>query len=323
LVDSPTLFSKTLHEVLLRVSQRATMRALMTPLLRSYLRYFPVPAGKVRVWREGVEPYFAWASHPFLANTKFGSRVGGDTQDMVQQYIYYFGVWEPALTAWIQRRLKPGDTFVDVGANIGYYTLLASKLVGASGRVVALEASRFVFTHLMENLRRNRVSNVRPVNVAVTDRQEETPMFRGRNHNIGETSLLQVEGSIPDGVASAAPLTNLLRPEEVATARIIKLDIEGAEWRAVSGMLPLLDSLPHNVDVVVEVHPWHMKSQSQDPEALISLLADAGFKPYEIDNDYSAERYLTKELPSRPVRLRHPIRQESMLVFSRADSETL
>jgi hypothetical protein len=51
-------------------------------------------------------------------------------------YIYYFGVWEPNITRWIVRRLASGDMFIDVGANVGYYSLLASKLVGESGSVV-------------------------------------------------------------------------------------------------------------------------------------------------------------------------------------------
>ena len=49
----------------------------------------------------------------------FGSKIAGNTNDIIPQYIYYFGLWEPHLTRWIQRRLAPGDTFIDVGANIG------------------------------------------------------------------------------------------------------------------------------------------------------------------------------------------------------------
>lgn len=68
-------------------------------------------------------------------------------------------------------RLKPGDVFVDVGANIGYFSLLASKLVGPGGRVVAIEASPEVFDLLRRNLELNKAHNVRAVNVAISDRE--------------------------------------------------------------------------------------------------------------------------------------------------------
>lgn len=61
--------------------------------------------------------------------------------DFIQMYVYLFGMWEPDLVAFLRRRMRPGDTFIDVGAHIGYVSALASKLVGPRGTVVAIEAS--------------------------------------------------------------------------------------------------------------------------------------------------------------------------------------
>lgn len=72
-----------------------------------------------------------------------------DTQDLIQRYLYLFGAWEPHLTGWLRRRLRPGDGFVDVGANIGVFSVLAARLVGESGRVVAIEASADVHRRLV------------------------------------------------------------------------------------------------------------------------------------------------------------------------------
>jgi hypothetical protein len=99
-------------------------RQSLARLLRLYVRYFPISAGKRCLWSRVIDPYFAWNSHSFLASTLFGMKMKGDAKEILQQYIYYFGVWEPQITAWISRRLAPGDTFIDVGANIGYYSLL-------------------------------------------------------------------------------------------------------------------------------------------------------------------------------------------------------
>src|SRR5438132_13708039 len=109
----------SLDEIVGRWSGDARTRNLLVPLVRSYIRYFPLRVGKPFVWTRIVEPYLAWQSRPFRARTLFGFHLGGDSRDLIQQWIYYFGIWEQALTTWIRRRLKRGDTFVDAGANIG------------------------------------------------------------------------------------------------------------------------------------------------------------------------------------------------------------
>jgi hypothetical protein len=64
-----------------------------------------------------------------------------DLDDVIQRYIFYFGVWEPMISHVTEQMLHKGDVYVDVGANIGYCSLLASNCVGGSGRVVSIEAS--------------------------------------------------------------------------------------------------------------------------------------------------------------------------------------
>src|SRR5262249_59237800 len=101
----------------------------------------------------------------FICRTAAG-RMAGNTRDFLQQYLYYFGVWEPDITALIKRRLRLGNCFVDIGANIGYFTLLAARQVGTTGRVVSIEASPAVYSPLTANVRRNRLTQVRALNVA-------------------------------------------------------------------------------------------------------------------------------------------------------------
>ena len=115
---------------------RSTLGRGLTPLARAWIRYAPVPAGKAWLWQT-----FHWRRHRFACRTRYGSRVSGDTQDLIQRHLYFFGNWEPHISAWIAATLRPGDGFVDVGANIGYYSLLASRAVGNRGYVVAVEAA--------------------------------------------------------------------------------------------------------------------------------------------------------------------------------------
>jgi FkbM family methyltransferase len=312
-----------LDNVLYRLSRSATARRMLTPMLRGYLRHFPGTAGKEPLWNRVVNPYLAWQPYQFVAPTVFGQRLAGNTQDMIQQYIYYFGLWEPELSTWIARQLRPGDTFVDVGANIGYYSLLASGLVGDSGRVTAIEASPGIFQQLQANLARNHVTNVRSVNVAAADQRGVLPIFCGPDHNVGQTSLLSRPGLEPAGTIEAAPLSEILERGEIAQARLIKVDVEGAEGRVLPGLLPLLGSTRPDLELIVEFHPQWLTEPGRTADELVERIQAAGFSAYQLENNYWPLSFLQGSTITTPTRLRHSIQEETVVVFSRRDTDTL
>jgi len=306
-----------------RLSKNKAARQVVTPLLRTYLRYCPIAAGKETLWTRVVNPYLAWHSRPFIARTVFGRRLAGDTRDMIQQYIYFFGLWEPELTAWIASRLSPRDVFIDVGANIGYYSLLASTLVGKSGAAVAIEASPAIFRQLQENIARNAVANVRTINVAVSDRKGTVPLFRGPDHNAGETSMFPAAGFIPDGAVESARLEEILEHKELASARLIKIDIEGAERFVVPSIGSLLRSCRDDLELIVEFHPQYLTEPGHGADDLVKLVNASGFHAYRLENSYWPFNGTSDSAHKQPVRLRAPIQGETVIVFSRKDSESL
>jgi FkbM family methyltransferase len=309
--------------LLLRLSARPKVRALAIPLLRAYLKGFPIRRGKAAIWSRVVNPYFAWHSHRFVATTRFGVRMAGDTRDLIQQYIYYFGMWEPDLTAYLRRLLKTGDTFIDVGANIGYDSLLAAKAVGSTGRIVAIEAAPETFEALLANVDRNHARNVRAVCVAASDSRGRLRLFGGRDFNVGETSVRAESGLPYSGYVRAAPLAEILDAEEVATAAVIKIDVEGAEWQVVVGMEPLLDQMPERVQVILEVEPDVIGRQGRTVGDFIDLFAKHGFRAYQMPVNYWAESYLHQVDPAPPRLIRGPIDGATHLVFSRAGDGSL
>lgn len=74
-----------------------------------------------------------------MARTRFGTVLDVTSTHLTSQFVYLFGAWEPHLTHWLTRRIRPSDTGIDVGANIGYFTPLAAHLTGPAGHVVAIE----------------------------------------------------------------------------------------------------------------------------------------------------------------------------------------
>jgi FkbM family methyltransferase len=310
-------------DFLYRLSQSPKSRSFLTSVTRGYLRYVPGTVGKEALWNRVVNPYLAWHSREFVASTRFGQQLAGNTKDMIQQYIYYFGLWEPQLTDWISKQLQPGDTFVDVGANIGYYSLLASKLVGKSGSVAAVEASPTIFRELQANLARNRAANVRCVNLAASDCRGTVPLYRGPDHNFGETSLFHSKGFQPAGDIEAAPLAEILEPREIANARLIKIDVEGAEGMVLPGLMPLLSASRADLELIVEFHPQFLTEPGRGAEDLVKLFKDAGFHAYKMENDYWPLNYLKDPRGKRPVRFDQAIQDETVIVFSRRAGEML
>jgi len=304
-------------DFLYRLSQSPRARGILTPLARAYLRYVPGTLAKELLWDRVVNPYLAWQSHSFVARTRFGRRLAGNTKDMIQQYIYFFGVWEPQLTDWISKRLRPGDTFIDVGANIGYYSLLGSKLVGETGSVVAIEASPRIFRELEANLVRNHALNVRSVNIAASDRAGKVRLFRGPEHNFGETSMFEFPGFQPEGEVEAAPLGAILKPGEMSSARLIKIDVEGAEAAVLPGLIPLLSSSRPDLELIVEFHPQFLTAPGSSADELVKRFSAIGFQAYRLQNDYWPLSYFRDRREQPPLPLHAAIRDETVIVLSR------
>ena len=140
-----------------------------------------------------------------------GSRMWVDTTEVAGRMLATSGVWEPHVTAVVRQLLGPGDVFVDVGANIGYFTLLGARLVGSRGRVHALEPSARAYPELVANIERNGLTNVVPERVAAgATSGEATLQDVVEGSNIGASSLR----SDPErgwGVVRAVPVTVPLR----------------------------------------------------------------------------------------------------------------
>jgi hypothetical protein len=93
------------------------------------------------------------------------------TNDFVDKYIYITGEYEPELESFLRDNLKEGDNFIDVGSNIGYFSILASRLIGSEGRVFSFEASPSMLIRLKENININGISNIQIVPKAVSNKQ--------------------------------------------------------------------------------------------------------------------------------------------------------
>ncbi|MEA2247417.1 MAG: hypothetical protein QOH46_1946 [Solirubrobacteraceae bacterium] len=275
----------------------------------------PGNVGKRALVERLVDPHLSRRAHPYVARTIHGARISGDHRLIMPRCIYWFGVWEPLLSRWIEERLRPGDVFVDVGANMGYFALLAASRVGASGGVVAFEPAPPTYAKLTANLALNPGAKVRPVRAAVGARDGAVPFYRAP-WNDAESSTVQRSGAEPAGEVQAFPLARLLTGEEIARARIVKIDIEGGEWDAMRGLVPDLNRFASNVAFATEVHPD--SGPGRDAATLAEMLAPHGFVPSWLPVEFRSAAHLDRRPAASPSPGLPPPGRLVHLILSRA-----
>ena len=301
---------------------QAVARCLMIPLLRAGVRYAPHSAVRSFLWHRWVEPEIAWRDHVFEAHTAAGL-MAGNTRDIIQQYLYYFGIWEPEATAFLNRRLRPGDTFIDVGANIGYFSLLAAKRVGPGGRVIAVEASPPVFERLVSNVNLNHARHVRTLNVAAAAEKGQVKLYCGQDCNCGATSVVPDESDVVIAEVDAAPLTDLISDHDWNSARVVKIDVEGAEAGVIRGLGSLIEKGRIDREYLIEIHPSRLRHLGYSPADVLKPFDDAGYHAYTIGNDYQPATYLLRIQPARPQRWNGEVVDDMNIVFSHEDRTEL
>lgn len=199
--------------------------------------------------------------------------------------------------------------------------------MGEHGRVVALEASPQFHQRLVAHTDLNGCVNVRAVNTAVSDRDEALTFILASSSNLGAASMVPYDGPAESVfTVDARPLTELLEPTEIAAARVVKVDVEGAEGRVVRGLATLLDRLRPDAEIVVEVTPDRMRRIGDDVDELLTIMRESGFHTYRLPTDYRARSYPPAlRHPQPPQRWRRRIgdEDETELVFSRIDAESL
>jgi FkbM family methyltransferase len=300
--------------VLLHRVHRRLAALLARPTMRWALSGAP-SALKVTWLRRVVLPGIAARREPVEHELASGTVFRGNTADFVPLVVQVFGRWEPAMTAFLTSRLAAGRVFVDVGANIGWFDLLAAPLVGPSGGVVAIEASPAIYRELVAQVERNGLRNVRVVNTAVGAAEGWVQVLAGPGWNSAQSAV--APGPRQPGSVRCAPLGSLLRAEEIAACRVIKIDVEGFEYEVVRGMAPLLDALPDDAEIVVEVGPG-TRGAGGSVDELWTTFTARGFAGFELPNEYTARFLREPVVPTTLRRLAAPPQRQTDVVFSRA-----
>lgn len=186
--------------------------------------------------------------------------------------------YEPFQTKLIKDLVKEGDVILDIGANIGYYTLLFAKLVGIKGKVIAFEPSPENFNLLSRNIFINGYKNVVLVNKAVSNYVGKIKLYLSKDNKADDRIYNSGDGRDSIEVESIT-LDNYLNGD-MGKIDLIKVDVQGAEGGVVQGMQSLLSK--NKVKLITEFWPFGLKKFGISAKEYIELLFAHGFKLYEI-----------------------------------------
>jgi FkbM family methyltransferase len=181
------------------------------------------------------------------------------------------GTWyaEKQLLSGVLASLRAGEVFMDVGSNLGLFSIFAAKAVGLEGTVVAFEPETAAYNRLVENVRLNGLQNVRIFKIALSDGPGKKKLALGDPEAATQSAHL-AEGDGPSEVVDSSDYDSLATKHSFPIPRAVKMDIEGHEFAALNGMRATLSS-PSCVALFCEVHPLDLPKgiKVQDVVALV------------------------------------------------------
>lgn len=254
-------------------------------------------------------------SRPAFVIETYGRR---DT--IVSATIKKYRCWDLASTRIARAVLQHDMDFVDVGANIGWFTLIAAEALGPRGAVHSFEPDPHHVMKLTASLRRNRFRNVTVNAWALSDREGEGRLFLSPD-NFGDHRMFDFG---PPRHSQRVSVKTLDSYDRLAPGRplLLKLDVQGSELRVLEGARRLLEGHRAEIVMLCEVAPRLLAAAGSSLEALVTRLRELGFLPAMVDHTRSMVHPLTwEQLVSRSYQgmAEKPDHETDLLLFRRLD----
>lgn len=221
-----------------------------------------------------------------------------DTRDMgiVTTMLFIRGSWERGTTRLFEDIIQKGMVVLDVGANIGYFTLIAAKLVGEEGKVFAFEPEPYNFDLLVRNLKLNGYHNVIPTQKAISDKNGRATLFLDKTqwglHSLSRENVTNSNGNSIE--VDVQTLDDFFK-DSGDRVDFAKIDVQGAELAVIQGMENIIEN-NKDLKMVVEFCPVDLIRFSSSPEEFLNRLIGYGFKLYQISE--SKERVVPVDIAS-------------------------
>lgn len=196
-----------------------------------------------------------------------------DISKQMGNAIYWRGAHDWAPIFVLEKFLKAGDTFIDVGANQGEYSLWAARKVGDQGKVVAFEPMRQLFGQLEENIRLNKSfqKSITPVQLGLSDKKGEVILYASEDANEGTNTIYNTDKfSIELEKIQLDTLDEQLKAIKIKEVNFLKVDVEGAELQVLKGALNTLEL--YRPILLLEINKDACIAGGYLPEDILGLL---------------------------------------------------
>jgi FkbM family methyltransferase len=229
----------------------------------------------------------------YVTETRYGFLMTVDRLDVVKWYVHYFGHIEPQISKAWSNLLKPGDKVIDIGANVGYYSLLAGKCVGKDGKVLAFEPSSHIYEQLKENIALNLNVNIDAKKYAVSNNVGTVDFYYAGDNSQGNSSIMASHGGKKMETVSTVSFDEIANMIALNEVKLIKIDVEGAEGLVLNGLERHIDELNLECVIFLEVSPENIETA----HIMLEPFLRKGFHIKQIANEYTTEFY------TRPVKV--------------------
>ena len=223
-------------------------------------------------WRS-VQPRFV-----AYRDSKIKCIVSADLSEWGGRYCYYWGrFYDLCHQMVLEQCLQQGDSYVDIGANLGFQSLYASRLVGSDGQVISIEPNPDTYAILQSHIGINRIRHCRALQLGLSDSEGEMVLSQADAHS-GLATLRSLDRYAHQAVVPVRTGDSVFADIEFKGRVFMKMDVEGFELRALRGLQETLARIDY---LNVEVTPEWIVDQGGTAEELMRLMVDAGFRAYE------------------------------------------
>lgn len=245
--------------------------------------------------------------YTILTKLIYGPKIFLDTRDLsMTGHLILDGFWESWITKLFISIVKPGMTVLDLGANCGYYSLLAAYLVGTQGIVHSFEPNPFHHENFLKSKSINGYSQLHLHKVALGNNQGEITLYSPEKHTASASfNKGQIRTFIDDSITNVTvPMVNLLEYLPGLKADVIKMDIEGAEPLIMDSIFEIIQNSP-NIKIIMEYNQSSWKIQGFDCENILNKFLNCGLHLNIIQHDSTLLPITSKELVKRANEVTH------------------
>lgn len=262
-------------------------------LLNVYTRNFSFPH-----W--GLKYFLKVAKSLGIADKAYKKRLHNifymllNPTEHIQQQLFWYGCYEKELGDLLKKVLRPDDVFIDIGANIGYFSLL-SATIAPSAKVISFEPVKDLFKKMNENFSINDIRNIEGINAAVGEKNEERELYLSDPDNLGMSSFQQPENySGRKEKVVVIVFDDWFKTSGLTKIDLIKLDIEGSELAALKGMRVVLEE--QRPVLILEINPDTLSLFDLKPLDIYNYLYHLDFDGFLISENARLEHLNSHEI---------------------------